>query len=103
MAKMHAPVVISANCLLTGAVLYWGSDGRWRTDLAGAQVCGDLDAAAVAVAAATDPSAVIGVDLVPVTVSNEVVAPRHYREAIRATGPGASVLPGERGVARVSV
>ena len=103
MAKVHAPVVISANCLFTGAVLYWGSDGRWRKDLAGAQLYDDLDAAAVAVAAATDPAAVIGVDLVPVTVSNEVVAPRHYREAIRATGPGASVLPGERGVARVSV
>jgi hypothetical protein len=51
----------------------------------------------------TDPAAVIGVDLVPVRVSNEVLAPRHYREAIRATGPGASVLPGERGVVRVSV
>ena len=103
MAKMHAPVVISANCLLTGTVLYWGSDGRWRTDLAGAQLYDDLDAAAVAVAAVTDPAAVIGVDLVPVRVNNEVLAPRHYREAIRATGPGASVLPGERGVARVSV
>ena len=103
MAKMHAPVVISANCLLTGAVLYWGSDGRWRTDFAGAQVYDDLDAAAVAVAAVTDPAAVIGVDLVPVRLSNEVVAPRHYREAIRATGPSVSVLPGERGVARVSV
>ena len=103
MAKVHAPVVISANCLLTGAVLYWGSEGLWCTDFAGAQVYEDLDAAAVAVAAVTDPAAVIGVDLVPVTVSNEVVAPRHYREAIRANGPGASVLPGERGVARVSV
>ena len=103
MAKVQAPVVISANCLLTGAVLYWGSDGRWRTDFAGAQVYEDLDAAAVAVAAVTDPASVIGVDLVPVTVSNEVVAPRHYREAIRADGPGASVLPGERGAARVSV
>ena len=103
MAKVQAPVVISANCLLTGAVLYWGSDGRWRTDLAGAQVYDDLDAAAVAVAAVTDPASVIGVDLVAVTVSNEAVAPRHYREAIRADGPGASVLPGERGAARVSV
>ena len=28
MAKVQAPVVISANCLLTGAVLYWGADGR---------------------------------------------------------------------------
>ena len=103
MAKVQAPVVISANCLLTGAVLYWGPDGQWCTDFAGAQVYGDLDAAAVAVAAVTDPAAVIGVDLVSVTVSNEVVAPRHYREVIRATGPGASVFPGERGIVRVSV
>ena len=103
MAKVQAPVVISANCLLTGAVLYWGSDGLWCTNLAGAQVYDDLDAAAVAVAAVTDPAAVIGVDLVSVTVSNEVVAPRHYREVVRATGPGASVFPGERGIARVSV
>ena len=101
MAKVHAPVVISANCLLTGAVLYWGSDGRWRTGLAGAQVYDDLDAAAVSVAAVTDPATVIGVDLVPVTVGNEVVVPRHYREAIRAVGPGASVFPGETGAARV--
>ena len=103
MAKVQAPVAISANCLLTGAVLYWGSDGRWCTNLAGAQVYDDLDAAAVAVAAVTDHASVIGVDLVPVRISNEVVAPRHYREAIRANGPGVSVLPGERGAARVSV
>ena len=103
MAKVQAPVVISANCLLTGAVLYWGADGLWCTNLAGAQVYDDLDASAIAVTAVTDPSAVIGVELVPVTVSNEVVAPRHYREAIRANGPGASVLPGERGIVRVSV
>ena len=103
MAKVQAPVVISANCLLTGAVLYWGPDGQWCADFSGAQVYDDLDAAAVAVAAVTDPAAVIGVDLVSVTVSNEVVAPRHYREAIRATGPCASVLPDERGAARVSV
>ena len=35
----------------------------------------------------------IGVELVPVKVSNETVEPRHYREAIRASGPGAYVLP----------
>jgi len=93
MAKVQAPVVISANCLLTGAVLYWGSDGLWCTNLAGAQVYDDLDASAVAVTAVTDPAAVIGVELVPVKVSNEAVEPRHYREAIRASGPGAYVLP----------
>ena len=93
MAKVHAPVVISANCLLTGAVFYWGSDGLWCTNLAGAQVYDDLDAAAVSVAAVTDPAAVIGVELVPVKVTKEAVEPRHYREAIRASGPGAYVLP----------
>ena len=93
MAKVQAPVVISANCLLTGAVLYWGADGLWCTDLARAQVYDDLDASAVAVTAVTDPAAVIGVDLVPVRVSNRVIEPRHYREAIRASGPGAYVLP----------
>ena len=93
MAKVHAPVVISANCLMTGAVLYWGSEGLWCTNLAGAQVYDDLDAAAVSVAAVTDPAAVIGVELVPVKVSNETVEPRHCREAIRASGPGAYVLP----------
>lgn len=93
MAKVQAPVVISANCLLTGAVLYWGSEGLWCSDLAAAQMYDDLDAAAVSVAAVTDPAAVIGVELVPVKVSNETVEPRHYREAIRASGPGAYVLP----------
>ena len=93
MAKVQAPVVISANCFLTGAVLYWSSEGLWCTNLAGAQVYDDLDAAAVSVAAVTDPVAVIGVELVPVRVSNHVIAPRHYREAIRASGPGAYVLP----------
>ena len=93
MAKVQVPVVISANCLMTGAVLYWGSEGLWCADLAGAQVYDDLDAAAVSVAAVTDPAAVIGVDLVSVKVSNETVEPRHYREAIRASGPGAYVLP----------
>ena len=103
MAKVQAPVVISANCLLTGAVLYWGADSLWCADFAGAQVYDDLDAAAISVAAVTDPAAVIGVELVPVKVSNEGVEPRHYREAIRAAGPGGSALPGEIGGVRVSV
>ena len=103
MAKLVAPVVITANCLATGAVLYLGPARRWLGNFAGAQVYEDLSAATATAADVDDPGAVIGVELVAVKISGSGAEPRHYREAIRACGPGAYALPGETGDNRVPV
>jgi len=103
MAKMGAPVVISANCLATGAVLYLGPERRWRADFAGAHVYEDLSTANATASAVDDPSAVVGVELVAVKIRGGSTEPRHYRETIRAQWPGAYVLPTETGDTHVSV
>ena len=100
---MAAPVVISANCLTTGAVLYLGPERRWLADFSGAHVYDDLSAATATASAVDDPSAVVGVELVAVKIRGSSTEPQHYREAIRAQGPGSYVLPTETGDTHVSV
>ena len=103
MVKLEAPVVISASCLLTGAVMYWGPESHWCTNLSEAEVYEDLGVAADVVSAVADPAVVIGLELVPVKVSGNIIQARHYREAIRASGPGGYVLPSKTGGAHVPV
>ena len=103
MARLEAPVVISANCLLTGAVMYRGPESHWCTNLSEAEVYDELGVAAGVVSAVADPAVVIGVELVPVKVSGNIIQARHFREAIRASGPGGCVLPSKTGGAHVSV
>ena len=103
MPRLEAPVVISANCLLTGAVMYWGPESHWCANLSEAKVYEDLGVAADVVSAVADPAVVIGLELVPVKVSGNIIQARHYREAIRASGPGSCVLPSKTGGAHVSV
>ena len=103
MARLEAPVVISANWLLTGAVMYWGPESHWYTNLSEAKVYDDLGVATDGVSAVADSAVVIGVELVPVKVSGNIIQARHYREAIRASGPGGYVLPSKTGGPHVSV
>lgn len=50
-----------------------------------------------------DPAQVIGIELVGVALQATQTVARHYREAIRAKGPGDYVFPSLTGEADVSV
>ena len=103
MARLEAPIVVSANCLLAGHVLYLGENQRWVETLASAHRFNSLDAANAAAGKADDPTQVIGVELVGVSVQGAQTVARHYRETIRANGPGAYVFPSSTGEGDVSV
>ena len=103
LARLEAPVVVSANCLLAGHVLYLGENDQWVETFASAHRFDCLDAANAAAGKADDPAKVIGVELVPVSVQGAQTVARHYRETIRANGPGAYVFPSSTGEADVSV
>lgn len=86
------PVVLSANDLLEGDVVFLSADkGGWTRDPALARVAHDSEAAeAMQVEAAVDFRANRIVDpyLVPVKVeANGLAVALHFREAIRQKGP----------------
>ena len=103
MARLRAPVVVSANCLLAGHVLYLNKNQEWVKTLASAYPFENLEEANAVAAKATDPGRVIGIELVGVALEGAQAVPRHYREVIRAKGPGAYVFPSSTGEADVSV
>ena len=103
LARLEAPVVVSANCLLAGHVLYLGENHHWVETFASAHRFDSLDAANAAAGKADDPAQVIGVELVGISVQGAQTVACHYREAIRANGPGAYVFSSSTGEGDVSV
>ena len=103
MARLEAPVVVSANCLLAGHVLYLDENHTWVETLACAYLFQSLEEASGVAVKVNDPAQVIGVELVGVAARGTQTVARHYREAIRANGPGAYVFPSLTGEGDVSV
>ena len=103
LARLEAPVVVSANCLLAGHVLYLDENQGWVETLASAHLFQSLEEASAVAVKVNDPSRVIGIELVGVTLQATLTVARHYREAIRANGPGEYVFPSLTGEADVSV
>ncbi len=62
--KITGPVVVTANRLTDGAVVYWRADGGWTMQLPGAAVATSVKIAA-----------------------DGELQPGNLREAIRSTGP----------------
>ena len=86
MARIKAPVVITANDLLTGEVVYLDPALRWSPELSAAKVFGVLDEAEGALAAAFSEAVVVGAYLAEVS-DDTAMTPRHYRESFRHKGP----------------
>jgi hypothetical protein len=87
--RITGPVVVTANRVADGAVVYRRADGGWSTDLADAVVAGD---AAVARElfnnAVADDLRAVGSYLAPVRLSEAGrVMPGNLRERIRLRGP----------------
>jgi len=94
--KITGPVVITANRLGDGAVVYRSADGRWTKDLAAAAVVTTTPAAIeLLTAALADKLEAVDVYVAPVTLTREQqVLPGNLRERIRLNGPTVA-LPGQ--------
>jgi uncharacterized protein DUF2849 len=87
--RIAGPVVVTANRLADGAVVYRRADGAWTTDLADATVTTSTPAAQeLLVAAKADRLRAVDPYVAPVKVAADgSVQPGNLREAIRSAGP----------------
>jgi Protein of unknown function (DUF2849) len=100
--KVTGPVVITANRLGDGAVIYRTADGRWTNDLAAAAVVTTAPAATeILTAAVADRLKAVDAYVAPVRLTSEHgVLPGNLREQIRSKGPTVA-LPGESALSAV--
>jgi hypothetical protein len=87
--KIAGPVLITANRLNDGAVIYRTADGRWTTDFDRAAVVTTAPAATELLeAAVADDIGAVGADVAPVKLDRDGGArPGNLRESIRHAGP----------------
>jgi hypothetical protein len=86
--KVHGPVVVTANRLGDGAVIYRSSVGGWTTRLSDAHIVTTAHAANDLLAAAnTDDINAVGAYVAPVELIDGRVEPGNLRERIRVAGP----------------
>jgi hypothetical protein len=87
--KITGPVVVTANRVGDGAVVYRGADGGWTTELKAAAVTTDAAAAReLMTAAVADDLRAVGSYVAPVKLSPDgQVRPGNLRELIRLGGP----------------
>ena len=93
--KVTGPVVVTANRLGDGAVIYRTADGGWTNDLTAAAVVTTAPAATEILAAAVaDRLKAVDAYVAPVQLTPERgVLPGNLREQIRFNGPTVA-LPG---------
>lgn len=85
--KIHGPVVVTANRLSDGAVVYRTADNRWSSTLEAALVVSTAPAASELLAGAiADGRVAVGAYVAPVNVTAGHIEPGNLRERIRAQG-----------------
>jgi len=86
--KIHGPVVVTANRLSDGAVVYRAAIGGWTTRIEAAAVVTSAVAAKdlLTIAIADDVGAV-GAYVAPVELNGGRIEPGNLRERIRLAGP----------------
>ena len=91
-AKPFRPVVVTANDLRSGAVVYRRKEGAWTGDLAAAEIAATVEAAETLLAAAkADHDACRVVE--PMLIEIAAGGPASLRERIRSLGPTAGSPP----------
>jgi hypothetical protein len=87
--KINGPVVITANRLADGAVVYRRADGGWTDSLEhGAITASATHARELLAAATSDEISAVGAYIAPVKfVGDGKAQPGNLRELIRAGGP----------------
>ena len=83
--------------------MYLDDNHAWVEALASAYLFQSLEEASAVAVKVNDSAQVIGIELVGVATQGAQTVARHYREAIRANGPGEYVFPSLTGEADVSV
>ena len=93
--KIHGPVMVTANRLGDGAVIYRTAEGEWSTEIATAAIATTADHAKTLLASATtDYVRAVDPYVAPVEfASDRRVLPGNLREKIRFAGPTIA-LPG---------
>jgi hypothetical protein len=93
--KIHGPVVITANRLGDGAVIYRTVGGEWSTDISTAAVATTAEHAKTLLAAAqSDYVNAVDPYVAPVELTEkQKIVPGNLRERIRLAGPTVA-LPG---------
>ena len=86
MSRIKAPVVITANDLLSGEVVYLDASHRWSIELSAAKVFEVVEEATIELDAMAKEADVVGAYLAEVLVGASI-SPRHYREGYRQRGP----------------
>ena len=84
MARIKPPVVITANRLTTGEVVFWGNEQQWVRKISDALPFHNIDVASETAKAIDDELVVLGVYLIAIAASDGAHQPTHYRESIRA-------------------
>ncbi len=85
---MRTGLVITANALLEGDVIWVTSDNALTRDLSQAQVFTDRAEAEAALAEASARTGeIVGAYLADIRLTQEGPAPAHFREAFRTRGP----------------
>lgn len=91
--KITGPVVITANRLADGAVVYLDKNRSWVTELAAAAIVRTADDAARLLKFANENDVLaVGAYVAPVIEADGSFAPGNLREQIRRSGP-TFVLP----------
>lgn len=86
--KVAGPVVVTANRLTDGAVIYRTTNDQWTTELPAAAVATTSDGAmALLTAARADAVRVVDAYVAPVVLADGKARPGNLRERIRAAGP----------------
>jgi hypothetical protein len=86
--KVHGPVVVTANRLSDGVVIYRTAAGGWSTRLADAAVVHDAASAKALLAAAqSDGTRAVDPYVAPVEIDGRDIRPGNLRERIRVAGP----------------
>jgi hypothetical protein len=85
--KVHGPVVVTANRLGDGAVVYRAAVGGWTTRLGSAAIVTNADAAKALLAQASGDDGAIGPYVAPVEIDGDRIEPGNLRERIRVAGP----------------
>lgn len=97
MPRIKPPVVITANRLTTGEVVFWGNERQWVRKISDAVPFHCADVAAETAKTIDDELVVLGVYLVAIGSSDEARQPTHYRESIRATAIASYAIAGNEG------
>ena len=98
MARIKPPVVITANRLTTGEVVFWGNEQQWVRKISDALPFHNIDVASETAKAIDDELVVLGVYLIAIAASDGAHQPTHYRESIRAAAIAPYAIAGNDGV-----